>query len=273
MIKAIALDLDGTLTNGKKEITPRTRQAIDACIDMGVHIILASGRPTPGIWPVARTLGLDKRGGYMLSYNGAQIVDCRTGQVLAQEVLPREWIGPIAKQASRAGGVPVTYGEDAIYTLDAQDQYVQLESRICQLPLRQVEDLGQAVNWDVPKVLVARAPQHMAHVEEQMQQAFAGKLSIYKSSAFFLEVMPLGVEKAQSLRALLTILGLTPEQLMACGDSWNDLSMIELAGLGVAMGNAVPQVKQVANFVTQDNEHDGVAFAIERFIVDNVGNH
>ena len=100
-----------------------------------------------------------------------------------------------------------------------------------------------------------------------MQQEFAGKLSIYRSAPFFIETMPLGVEKAASLNMLLQVLGLTPAELMACGDGWNDLPMIEFAGLGVAMGNAVPPVKAAAGFVSTDNDHDGVGVAVERFIL------
>ncbi|WP_395151200.1 Cof-type HAD-IIB family hydrolase [uncultured Allofournierella sp.] len=267
MIKAIALDLDGTLTNEKKEITPRTRAALEACMERGIHIILASGRPTVGIWPVARDLGLDQKGGYILSYNGGCIIDCRTGQVVAQEVLPAHLIEPICAQAKAAGGVALTYSPEGIVTEVADDPYVLVESRICHIPVQQVENLAQAVQWPVNKMLITRNPEEIVRLEESMQQAFAGQLSVYKSCPYFLEVVPLGVEKAQSLQALLTVLGLTAQELMACGDSWNDLSMIRLAGLGVAMGNAVEDVKQQADYITQDNEHDGVGLAIERWVL------
>ena len=110
-------------------------------------------------------------------------------------------------------------------------------------------------------------PARMPHVEELMQQKFAGQLSIYRSQPFFIEVMPLGIEKAASLELLLRTQGLFAKNLMACGDGWNDLPMIRFAGLGVAMGNAVPQVKAAADYVTADNDHDGVGLAIEKFIL------
>ena len=119
----------------------------------------------------------------------------------------------------------------------------------------------------VNKLLLVGDPVDMPHVEELMQQEFAGKLSIYRSAPFFIETMPLGVEKAASLSVLLQTLGLTPAELMACGDGWNDLPMIKFAGLGVAMGNAVPPVKAAAGFVSTDNDHDGVGVAVERFIL------
>ena len=94
-------------------------------------------------------------------------------------------------------------------------------------------------------------------------------LSIYRSAPFFIETMPLGVEKSASLALLLKNMGFGPENLMACGDGWNDLPMIRYAGMGVAMGNAVPEVKQAAKYVTADNEHDGVGLAVEKFILED----
>ena len=112
-----------------------------------------------------------------------------------------------------------------------------------------------------------RDPADMPHVEELMQQEFAGKLSICRSAPFCIETMPLGVGKDTSLEILLRAKGLTPANLMACGDGWNDLPMIRLAGMGVAMGNAQPPVKAAASYLTADNDHDGVGLAVEKFIL------
>ena len=265
-IKVLALDLDGTLTNSKKEITPRTRQALRRAAQAGVRIVLASGRPTVGVQYLAKELELERLGGYILSYNGGCILDCATGRVVAQEVFPRELVKPVCEEARAAGAVAMSYNSEGIVTEHPQDEYVQLESFTCRVPAIQVENLGDFIDFDVNKILLSKHPDRIAHVEEHMQQKFAGRLSIYRSMPYFLEIMPLGVEKSQSLRALLTILGLSEENLMACGDGWNDISMIRLAGVGVAMGNAVPQVKQAAGWVTADNNHDGVGLAVEKFI-------
>lgn len=267
MIKLLALDLDGTLTTSKKEITPRTKEVLQQCIARGVKIVLASGRPTVGVWNVARELELDKLGGYILSYNGGCIIDCSTGKVVAQEAVPSELVAPVCEEAKSVGGVPMSYNSEGILTECAQDQYVQLESRTCKIPVIEVENLGKAIDFEVNKILVTMEPSQMPRLEEHMQQKFAGKLSLYKSAPFFLEIVPLGVEKAQSLAALLTILGLTADNLMACGDSWNDISMIRLAKYGIAMGNAVPEVKCEAIWTSEDNDHDGVALAVEKWIL------
>ena len=248
--KVLALDLDGTLTNNAKVITPRTKAALQAAADRGVRIVLASGRPTVGIEPLAKELELDRRGGCILSYNGGKIIDCKTGETLVQHEFPPELIDPVCTFARYWNVMPLTYDAKGIVTEDAANPYVGEEAPI-------------------NKLLLVGDPVDMPHVEELMQQKFAGKLSIYRSAPFFIETMPLGVEKSASLALLLKNMGLGPENLMACGDGWNDLPMIRYAGMGVAMGNAVPEVKQAAKYVTADNEHDGVGLAVEKFILED----
>ena len=104
-------------------------------------------------------------------------------------------------------------------------------------------------------------------VEERMAAQFMPRIDVYHSAPFFIEAMPVGVNKGESLAILLEKLGMTAENLMACGDSGNDLAMIKLAGIGVAMGNAEDYVKEAADFVSADNDHDGVAVALEQFVL------
>lgn len=265
--KVLALDLDGTLTNSEKIITPRTREALCRAADRGVRIVLASGRPTVGIQPLAEQLELKRRGGCILSYNGGKITDCVSGQTLVRHPFPPELIEPVCTFARYWNAVALTYDANGIVTEVAENPYVQEEARINNIPVRQVPDLPAEVTYPINKLLLVGDPVDMPHVEELMQQEFAGKLSIYRSQPFFIETMPLGVEKAASLDLLLQGMDLGPENLMACGDGWNDLPMIQFAGMGVAMGNAVPPVKAAANYVTADNDHDGVGLAVEKFIL------
>ena len=148
---------------------------------------------------------------------------------------------------------------------------MQEEARINKIPVRQVENLPAEIQYPINKLLLTGDPVDMPHVEELMQQEFAGKLSIYRSQPFFIETMPLNVEKAASLELLLRSKGLTAASLMACGDGWNDLPMIRFAGLGVAMGNAQAPVKTAADVLTADNDHDGVGLAVEKYILNEEG--
>ena len=181
-IKVLALDLDGTLTNTKKEITPRTRAALRRAAEAGVRIVLASGRPTVGVQYLAKELELDKLGGYILSYNGGCIVDCATGAVVAQEAFPPELVKPVCDEARATGAVAMSYNAEGVITEHPEDEYVQLECFTCRVPAIPVEDLGSFIDFDVNKILLSKNPDEIARVEEHMQQKFAGRLSIYKLS-------------------------------------------------------------------------------------------
>lgn len=139
--KVLALDLDGTLTNNAKVITPRTKAALQAAADRGVRIVLASGRPTVGIEPLAKELELDRRGGCILSYNGGKIIDCKTGETLVQHEFPPELIDPVCTFARYWNVMPLTYDAKGIVTEDAANPYVGEEARINKIPARQVENL------------------------------------------------------------------------------------------------------------------------------------
>ena len=203
-----------------------------------------------------------------MSYNGGNVIDCNTGETLVQHAFPPDLLESVCTNARYWNVVALTYNEKGIVTEQPDDPYVAIEAKINNIPVHGVPDLPAEITYPINKLLLVGDPVDMPHVEELMQQMYAGRLSIYRSQPFFLEVMPLGVEKAASLNLLLQRLGLPRESLMACGDGMNDRSMIRYAGVGVAMANAEGPVKAAANYVTTaDNNHDGVAEAVERFIL------
>lgn len=270
-IKVLALDLDGTLTNDQKEITPRTRAALDAALARGVTVVLASGRPIAGVTPVARALDLGQpgRAGAILAYNGGAIVDCGPGhRVLWQQVLPAPMVPALCRFAAEQNVAIVTYNEEGVVTERPGDPWAQREGFTNKLPMIEVADLAAYVNYPVNKMLITLDPVRLPHVLREGAERFAGQIDLYPSSPFFIEAVPLGVAKDKSLAALLDRMGFTRENLMACGDGMNDRSMLRYAGVGVAMANAEGPVKAEADYITDaDNNHDGVAEAIERFIL------
>ena len=146
-IRVLALDLDGTLTNDEKIVTPRTRAALDAAAAQGVTIVLASGRPTAGVLPLAKELGLDKKGGCILSYNGGKIIDCRTEQTLVQHAFPADLIEPVCTFSRYWNVVPLTYDKNGIVTEVPDAPYVLEEARINKIPVRKVENLPAEIQW------------------------------------------------------------------------------------------------------------------------------
>ena len=263
--RAIALDLDGTLTNHEKVVTPKTREALLQAASQGAVIILASGRPTYGIEPVAECLELQKRGGYILSYNGGNIVNAKTGEKLFSQFLPDEVIPELYAYAEENGHALLGYAGNEIITEMPDDQYVKEESRINKMNIRKVDNLFESLEPHPTKLLMTGDPTLMLKAEEELVEKLGDRMDIFRSAPFFLELVPKGIDKAKSLTRLLTKINLTPADLIAFGDGYNDLSMLKLAGMGVAMENAAPEVRAEADYVTLSNEEDGVAAALTHF--------
>lgn len=263
----IVLDLDGTLTNHEKKITPRTRNVLMEAQNRGKIVVLASGRPTAGVLPLAKELQLEKYGGFILSYNGGKIVDCRTGETVFSRLLPLESNQKIIGLALEHRVDFLTYEEDHLVTNNADCPYGKLESRVNQMELVQVEDMMDYVKFQVPKFLLLDDGDYLAMVEPRVKAALGKNYSVYRSEEYFLEILPKGIDKAQSLERLLAVLGLTREEMIACGDGYNDLSMIQFAGLGVAMENAVFPLRKTADYITDSNNDDGIAKVVEKFML------
>lgn len=263
--RAIALDLDGTLTNHDKEVTPITRQALMRAQKDGAHIILASGRPTYGIAPIADHLEIDKYNGYVLSYNGGKIVNWQTKEELYSNHLPTNVIPILYNYAKENGYALLGYAGKEIITEMPDDKYVKEESRINKMEIRKVDNLLESLESNPTKLLMTGDASLMIKAEEELAEIVGNRMDVFRSAPFFIELVPKGIDKAQSLNRLLELIGLSTNDMIAFGDGYNDLSMLKLAGVGVAMANAVPEVRAEADFITKSNEEDGVAFAIEKF--------
>ncbi len=265
----IALDLDGTLTNSEKIITPRTFDALMKAQREGVRLVLASGRPTFGIAALANQLQLADYGGYVLSYNGGRIIDWCENTVIFSQVVDQKLVPILYDFAEKAQLPIVTYLPEAILASKNEGEYLAEEARINGMPVvvaqNFVEEAMQIAGGST-KFLIPGEPELLIQLESEMKAALSEQMEIFRSAPFFLELPPKGIDKAQSLQRLLTHLGLERESLMAFGDGFNDLSMIQFAGKGVAMANAVDEVKSIADFVTTSNEEDGIAHALEQLL-------
>lgn len=265
--RILVLDLDGTLTNQKKEITEHTRETLIRAQEAGVKIVLASGRPTYGIMPLARQLELEKYEGYILAYNGGQIIDCKTGELMYENVLDPA-VYPYLYECAKSNGFQIlSYKDEYIISEDAENKYVKHEAFLNRMQSKTVANFLDVINFPVAKCLIVGDPEPLAKLEVVMKKKLEDKMNVFRSEPFFLELVPKGIDKARCLSVLLQKLGMTPEEMMACGDGFNDLSMIEYAGMGVAMANAQEVVKKAANYITLSNEEDGVAYAVEKFIL------
>lgn len=265
--KVLVLDIDGTLTNSKKEITERTKVALRKAQENGVVVVLASGRPTPGIKPIAEEIELAKYGGFILSFNGAVITNYQTKEVIFEKVLPDGVVPLLYEESQKANVSIVSYLDDVIITETPDNQYVEIEAFINKMQVQKVDNFVDALRAPVTKCLMVGEPEKLVKEEERLKKKIGNRLNIYRSEPFFLEIMPQNIDKAYSLEKLLKHLGLTREQMIACGDGFNDRSMIEFAGLGVAMCNAQDAVKEVADLITLTNDEDGVALVVEDYML------
>jgi Cof subfamily protein (haloacid dehalogenase superfamily) len=264
--KMIVLDLDDTLLRDDHTISPRTKEALMAAQEAGVKVVLASGRPTYAMRHIAKELRLEEYGSFILSFNGAKIINCKTNEELFSSTLSPETVSRLYNISRQEDVWMHTYVGDMIVT-EANNQYTEIEADITGLPITEVYSLPEAVTEPVVKVLMLEDPERLAVVEKKLQDELKGELSVMRSKPFFLEFTEAGVTKGSSLNQLIGKLGIAREEVIAMGDSYNDLAMIEFAGLGVAMGNAPDDIKEKANYVTDTNMNDGVAKVVEKFVL------
>lgn len=264
----LVLDLDGTLTTSEKTISPKTKEAIMKLQEAGKKVVLASGRPTPGIVPLAKELELEKYGSYILSFNGGCIINCATDEIVYEAHVEPRHVPKLYEVAERYGVNLSTYNGDIVYTGFAPNDQTRLECRVCHLTAKILENFVEEIDFPMNKLLVAGDADKLAKMEVELKEYFKDELNIYRSEPYFIEVMPPLIDKAYGLSKMLEILGIKREEMICCGDGFNDLTMIEYAGLGVAMANAQQVVLDAADYVTLSNNDDGIAHVIEKFMMD-----
>lgn len=265
--KLLVLDLDGTLTNTRKEVTEHTRTTLIKAQEQGLKVVLASGRPTYGIAPLANLLQLNKFEGYVLSYNGGEIIDWKTGNLLYKNLLDPKILPYLYQCACENNFAIVTYEGEYVLTEHPNDKYVLKEALLNVMKIKKVDNFIKAIHHPIAKCLIVGEPTRLAILEKKMYEQLHDQMGVFRSEPYFLELVPKGIDKAQSLSVLLKEIGITKEETIAVGDGFNDLSMIKYAGLGVAMSNAQDIVKDNANFITLSNEEDGVAHVVEKFVL------
>jgi hypothetical protein len=265
--KLIALDIDGTLTNSKKEITPATRYALLEAQNRGKKIILASGRHPIGILNIAKELMLDRNDGFIMAFNGGKIINCTTGETVVSKLFPAEYLPDIVSVLKESNITINTYDDKNIISDTKVNDYTFVERDILKTEMIIAEDFVSAVKFDINKILLAGEPDEIDKYEKILAMRYDGLLDVYKSAPYFLEIMPFGVTKGSMLPLLLEKLGVLREELATFGDNYNDMTMIGYAGFGVAMGNAVDDVKKIADYVCESNDSDGVAKTFEKYIL------
>lgn len=274
MIKAILLDIDGTLTNDEKVITPRTMQALLAAQDNGVRLALASGRPGQGLYKWAKELAMDSHHGIFVCYNGACVTDCQNGEILFNQCLSVSDAKAVLRHLQGFAVTPIIARGEYMHTTDVFGctidykggpfNVVEYESRGNHYILCEHKDLSEWVEFPIEKILTAASPEYLQAHYKEMRAPFTDRLSCMFTGDFYFEYTAQGVDKAKAIDAAFTKLGITKDEMIAFGDAENDLGMLKYVGCGVAMGNASDAVKVAADEVTSDNNHDGIAESLKK---------
>lgn len=262
--RLVALDIDGTLYNDAKAISERTRAAVVAVERLGVTVALASGRPPSGLAPIAQAIELDRYHGLFVAYNGGRVIEAGSGAVLCDEAVPAELARRILARARFLDlSVIVDDGRDVV-TDDPEGYRVRAEAKAVHLGLRIVDDLAAVLDFSPGKILITAPPEKLAAALPAMRAPFAGEIDFAFSSPIYLEANRAGVSKGAALAHVSDRLGIGRDEVMAFGDADNDATMLAFAGLGIAMANATPAIRGIADEVTASNNDDGIAHALAR---------
>ncbi len=268
-IKLIALDLDGTLTGSDKLISKRNYQSLMYAQRQGIKLVLATGRSVHGTQKIAERLDLEQYGGYMICYNGALVWDCQNQYAVYEDFISTALLKELY-DASKAFNVTIqTYIGDKLYTEDIHNPYVKKAAKINGLSITRTQCFVDEISQPVPKCLIPGDPAILKEILVSMQQNFKGKANIFLSEPCFIEIVPWGTDKGRALQTLSRTVKIQLEEMIAFGDGYNDISMIRAVGYGVAMANAVEEVKAAAQTVTDTNDQDGVALIVEQLFRQN----
>ncbi|MFI3327944.1 MAG: Cof-type HAD-IIB family hydrolase [Rikenellaceae bacterium] len=268
--KVIVLDLDGTLMNSEKNLSEENRSTLIELQKQGTRVMLASGRPTYGIMPVAQKLELEKYNGYILAYNGCEVIECATMKTLHKNAVNKDFHKKIYDLTKAEGCTLLTYLDEVIVTENNEDKYVQYEANLNRMEVRKVENLLQTLverDAEPCKLLAVGEPENIIKLQEKINAECGTQICAFRSEPFFLEIVPLNIDKGATLNKLFPMLGVTKEQTIGFGDGFNDITMIEAVGCGVAMSNAQQELKDIAQATTLSNDEDGVAHYIKQNLI------
>lgn len=263
--KMIFTDLDDTLLNDEKKVSQKDKDAIIKAQQAGVKFILASGRPTFAMRDLANELELEKYGGYLLSFNGSIITDCKTGKNIYEAALSKEDLHLMYDFSKKHNTHILTYHKDDIIS-ETESQYIDVEVELTKMNHKLVKSFKDEVTYPAVKCMLLEEPSYLKEVEKKLKEEHGDNYTIAISKPFFLEVVRLGIDKGIALEKLAEFLGIDICDTIAVGDSYNDLPMLKSAGLSVAVENANDDIKKVCKFITKSNNDGGMAYLIDKMI-------
>lgn len=265
--KLIATDMDGTLLNDEHFTSAGNIEAIKEIQKKGVKFVLASGRPSFAMFEYAKELEMDKLGGYVLAFNGGQLIDMKDGKMIFHEGLDWDDIRKIY-ELSREIEIPmVLYGEDTVYA-SKDTENTRFEAKLCGMKFTEFGSLEELKGYGIDKTtksMLISDPETVKKAETYMKSKYGNDYFIAISKPIFLEIANININKGKTLRKLGEILGIGTEEMIAVGDSYNDIPLLEVVGMPVAVANANDEIKAMSKFESTSNNDDALKTVIEKF--------
>lgn len=265
MVQLIAIDIDGTLLESNLSISQTNKSAITKALDKGVQIVLCTGRPTPAAIASTKELGLYGKDGFLITYHGA--VTSRLKDMSRSHTFPlvKADIQDLFDFAQSHQVHAYAIDDQKMVSLSEDTtELARRESDLMQVPIV-VTNHSQVEGAD--KFMLMDDPALLTEVEAKLPKDLTDRFTILRSVPYFLEFIHKDSDKRAATAHLAQELGIPLEEVMGIGDGGNDIHLVETCGIGVAMGNAVSEVKEKADYITATNDHDGVALAIEKFVL------
>lgn len=267
MKKLIALDIDGTLLNSKNMITEKTKDALIRAQDRGHILVIASGRDPIGVMPYAEDLDFYNHNGLICTFNGGKVINCETNEVLIDHSLEMDLAKDILKFAKENDMTYLIYAKDSIITNSEKTYRIGEISKADHNTYEVIDNLEDLIDFKPNKILFSIDPAEIDEKIEIFDRKYKNKVNAFKSTPFFYEIMPIGIEKGASLVEMSRYLNIDIKDTIAFGDERNDLGMLEAAGVGVVMANAPDIVKEYGDYITKSNDEDGIAYYLDKFLL------
>lgn len=268
MYKLIALDMDGTLLNSDKVISTENKDAISRARAAGVKVVLASGRPLEGMQSKLDELNIDGEDDFVLFYNGSMVQNVSTKEVIHSEISHGKAAKEIAELAYELGGYVHAFSKVHGLITPENNEYTGIEARINGLEITEFDFSQLEDDHEIIKTMIVAEPGKLTEIIGKLSDQLKSQFTIVQSAPFFLEFLNPKSNKGVGIEAIANHLGIHSDEVICMGDAENDHHMLEYAGLGIAMENAMEETKQIANYITASNDDHGVAKAIDKFIFD-----
>lgn len=267
MYKLLAVDMDGTLLKEDKTISKMTIKAVQDARKKGVQVVLSSGRHLTGITDYLKKLNLFHEGGYAVAMNGCSIQEVVSHRYIYKKLLTSYDVNRIIT-LGRKFNADLNLVTSDCFLVEKYKDFFKFDAEVNKVNLKVIDYDSIPKNTDIYKAMFVNDKEFIDKIIPLIPDDFRRDYTVLRSGANFLEFISKDANKGSAVAHIAEMFGIAPQEVICIGDAENDTHMIKYAGLGVAMGNAYPSVKEAADYVTKTNEEDGVAYVINKFILD-----